>query len=142
MDVVKLLILPPIMVKLKMGMGRIVGCGGGVAFDALLDSIDEPLLAVNEDGRLIYYNEAARPLLARQRSELLAQPIASIWPDLADSAAKSPQAIVTPPLQQNGRERQYEVHERRRDRRAHVRGRYAPPARGAGRRTARRGSLR
>lgn len=81
-----------------------------LAQTAILDSIDEPLLAVDENGRLIYYNEAARPLLARERSELIGQPLATIWPALANHPPDAPRVTVTPPAQQNGQARQYEVH--------------------------------
>lgn len=81
-----------------------------LAQTTILNSIDEPLLALDETGHLIYYNRAARPLLGRPRSELLGQSITAVWPELATFDAGTPQTIVTPPLPQNGHARRFALH--------------------------------
>lgn len=82
-----------------------------VAQQAIVDNMHAPVLALDDDDRLIYCNPAARALLPRPLRTFIGQPIQALWPQWNAVSNPSATQAVELALQIDGAMRCFEVTE-------------------------------
>ncbi len=81
-----------------------------IAQNAIVNSISEPLFALDTRGRLIYYNEAAQPLLGKEHLDWIGRTFSAHWPELANLPINAHSPITLPPREEGESPVYYEAH--------------------------------